>query len=220
MFVGMRYVTFVIIPPDRGLTPTDREFGAAQEVTRRSIQHLNLLLDGTAVLIFELDGDLDTIQDILTTSEEVLEYNISETRESHHVYIHIEANETVTDLLAIPNEYELVVDTPMIYTHRGGLRVTVIGEEETIRESMPAIPSDLRIKLEQIGEYEPITDRLFSLLTERQQEILQEAVRQGYYEVPRQVTHQDIAGELDCSGGTVGEHLRKIEAKLLSEITP
>lgn len=216
----MRYVTFVIIPPDGGLTDTEQAFGAREEVTRQSIQHLNLLADGTAVVIFELDGDLDVIRDVLTTQEEVLEYNISETRDNHHVYIHFEPNETVSQLLTITNEYELVLDTPMIYTHRGGLRVTVIGEESIIRESMPAIPSDLRLKLEQIGEYEPVTDRLFSLLTERQQEILQEAVNQGYYNVPRQVTHQDIAEELDCSGGTVGEHLRKIEAKLLSEITP
>lgn len=216
----MRYITFVIIPSDGGLTDTDREFGLVPEITRRSIQHINLLADGTAVVIFELDGELDAITDILTTSEEVLEYNITETRENHHVYIHLEANETVSELLTIPNEHELVVDTPMVYTHRGGLRVTVIGEEEVMREAMPAIPSSLHLKLEQLGEYEPNTERLFSLLTERQQEILQEAIRQGYYEVPRKVTHQEVAESLNCSGGTVGEHLRKIESKLLSEITP
>lgn len=216
----MRYITFVIIPSDGGLTDTDSEFGIVPEITRRSIQHINLLADGTAVVIFELDGELDAVKDILATSEEVLEYNITETRENHHVYIHLEANETVSELLTIPNKYELVVDTPMVYTHRGGLRVTVIGEEAVMREAMPAIPSSLHLKLEQLGEYEPNTERLFSLLTERQQEILQEAIRQGYYEVPREVTHQDVAESLNCSGGTVGEHLRKIESKLLGEITP
>lgn len=216
----MRYITFVIIPSDGGLTDTDSEFGIVPEITRRSIQHINLLADGTAVVIFELDGELDAVKDILATSEEVLEYNITETRENHHVYIHLEANETISELLTIPNEHELVVDTPMVYTHRGGLRVTVIGEEAVMREAMPAIPSSLHLKLEQLGEYEPNTERLFSLLTERQQEILQEAIRQGYYEVPREVTHQDVAESLNCSGGTVGEHLRKIESKLLGEITP
>lgn len=216
----MRYITFVIIPPDGGLTDTDREFGAAPNITRRSIQHINLLADGTAVVIFELAGKIDAIKEILSTESEVLEHNITETRGDHHVYIHLEANEIIAELLTIPNEHELVVDTPMVYTHRGGLRVTIIGEEGVFREAMPAIPAELRFKLEQLGEYEPTTDRLFSLLTERQQEILQEAIQQGYYEVPRKVTHQDVAESLDCSGGTVGEHLRKIEARLLSEITP
>jgi predicted DNA binding protein len=36
--------------------------------------------------------------------------------------------------------------------------------------------------------------------------------------VPRRATHQDIADELDLSTTTVGEHLRKIEARMLSEI--
>lgn len=220
MHGGMRYVTFVIIPEDGGLTDTDSRFGATPGVTRQSIQHLNLLADDTAVVIFELDGDIDAIKEILTTSEEVLEYNISKTRDSYHVYIHLTPNEIVTKLLTIPKEYELVLDTPLVYTHRGGLRATVFGDEETIRATLPAIPDELRLKLEQLGEYEPTNERLFSLLTERQQEILQAAVHQGYYEVPRRVTHQDVAETLDCSGGTVGEHLRKIEAKLLTEITP
>lgn len=216
----MRYITFVIIPSDGGLTDTDREFGTDPEITRRSIQHINLLADGTAVVIFELEGEPGAVRDILANSGEVLEHNITETRENHHVYIHLEANETITELLTIPNRYELVLDTPLVYTHRGGLRVTVFGEEAVIREAMGAIPSSLHLKLEQLGEYEPSTERLFSLLTERQQEILQEAIQQGYYEVPRKVTHQDVAEALNCSGGTVGEHLRKIEAKLLGEITP
>lgn len=216
----MRYITFVIIPPDGGLTDTDRSFGTAPNITRYSIQHINLLADGTAVVIFELDGEIEAVEKVLDTESEVLEYNFTETRENHHVYIHLEANETIEELLTIPHEHEVVVDTPMVYTHRGGLRVTAIGEEEVFREAMPDVPASLRFKLEQLGEYEPTTERLFSLLTERQQEILQEAIRQGYYEVPRKVTHQDVAESLDCSGGTVGEHLRKIEAKLLNEITP
>lgn len=216
----MRYITFVIIPPDGGLTDTDRAFGTAPNIARRSIQHINRLADGTAVVIFELDGDIDAVEEILDTEPEVLEYNFTQTRENHHVYIHLETNEIISELLTIPNEHELVVDTPMVYTHRGGLRVTIIGEESVFREAMPDIPASLRFKLEQLGEYEPTTERLFSLLTDRQQEILQEAIRQGYYEVPRQVTHQDVAQTLECSGGTVGEHLRKIEAKLLNEITP
>lgn len=216
----MRYVTFVIIPPERGLTETDRRFESTPDVERKAIHHLNLLADGTAIFIFELAGDLDSIAAVLDESQEVIQHNISETRDNHHVYVHFEPNDIVSSLLSIPNEYEVVVDTPMVYTYRGGLRVTVIGDESVFRESMRAVPGDVRLKLEQLGPYKPDTDRLFSLLTERQQEIIQETVQQGYYDVPRQATHQDVADALGCSAGTVGEHLRKIEAKLISEITP
>ena len=137
-----------------------------------------------------------------------------------YAYIHAESNETVSELLTILDEFEFVIDTPFVYTKRGGLQVTLIGEQETIRKAIPAVPDGIRVKLEGMGTYEPSTDRLFAQLTARQQETLVKAVELGYYDVPRQVTHRDIARELDRSAGTVGEHLRKIEAKVLSRIVP
>jgi hypothetical protein len=217
----MRSVTFVIIPPDGGLTEADRRVGQTPGVSRESIRHLTLLADGTVVGIFEIGGDSTTIDAILSTSDGVLRYNIFEPRQNSHVYIHFEPNETVATLLAVTHEYELVIVPPMVATRRGGLRVTLIGDDETFRAALPEVPDELRLDLERLGEYHPtISERLFSRLTERQQEVFQEAVQQGYYENPRHATHQELAETLDCSGATVGEHLRRIEARLFSEICP
>ena len=98
--------------------------------------------------------------------------------------------------------------------------MTVIGEEATIRETIATVPDDVRLKLEETGEYEPSARRLFDRLTTRQQETLRVAIEAGYYEVPRRATHADVAEELDRTGGTVGEHLRKIEAAVLTAIVP
>ena len=54
------------------------------------------------------------------------------------------------------------------------------------------------------------------MLTDRQHEILTIAVEQGHYEVPRRATINDIADEMGLSQATVGEHLQKIEARILS----
>ncbi|OLZ39885.1 hypothetical protein A6E15_02320 [Natrinema saccharevitans] len=48
--------------------------------------------------------------------------------------------------------------------------------------------------------------------------MLRVAVEEGYYEEPRKVTYGDIAARLDCSAGTVGQHLRRIEARLMSSL--
>ncbi|MFC6732033.1 helix-turn-helix domain-containing protein [Haladaptatus sp. GCM10025893] len=55
-------------------------------------------------------------------------------------------------------------------------------------------------------------------LTSRQREVLDVALDLGYYENPRAATHADIAAEFDCAAGTVGEHLRKAEGAVLSEL--
>jgi DNA-binding NarL/FixJ family response regulator len=109
---------------------------------------------------------------------------------------------------------------PLEYTADGGLRAHIVGEEDVIREVIPKVPDGLGLSLEQISDYVPEEERLFSMLTPRQQETLQAALEVGYYRVPREATHQDIADHLDRSDGTVGEHLRKIEAKMMAAIAP
>jgi predicted DNA binding protein len=109
---------------------------------------------------------------------------------------------------------------PLEYTADGGLRAHIVGEEDVIREVIPKVPDGLGLNLEQISDYVPEEERLFSMLTPRQQETLQAALEVGYYRVPREATHQDIADHLDRSDGTVGEHLRKIEAKVMAAIAP
>ncbi|MFC7194158.1 helix-turn-helix domain-containing protein [Halosimplex aquaticum] len=66
------------------------------------------------------------------------------------------------------------------------------------------------------GEYDPGVRQLFDRLTARQREVLETAVRAGYYDDPRRATHADLAAELDVSPATVGEHLRKIESRVFS----
>ncbi len=216
----MRYVTFVLIPDEGGLHPIDQALADEPTVERELLHEISLLNDGTAITIYQLNGDVDTVERVLDECPETLATNVSETRDSVHAYVHFDPNETIEQLLQIPLDYELIVDTPLEFTDRGGLRLTVIGDEEMVRRAIPEIPSPLRPKLEQTGDYEPVDDRLFSLLTARQQEILRTAVEHGYYSVPRQATHEDLARELGCSPGTVGEHLRKVEATILTEVTP
>ena len=94
----------------------------------------------------------------------------------------------------------------------------MIGEDKKIREAIMEVPDDIQITLKGIGEYHPDIRRLSSLLTDRQQELLELAINEGYYEIPRRVTLRDLADRADISAGTVGEHLRKIEIKVILEL--
>lgn len=53
------------------------------------------------------------------------------------------------------------------------------------------------------------------VLTDRQREILNLAVERGYYEVPRQVTLQDLADELGIAIGAASEGLRRAESRVV-----
>jgi predicted DNA binding protein len=54
-----------------------------------------------------------------------------------------------------------------------------------------------------------------NLLTERQSEVLEAAVREGYFEVPRDCTLSELADELDIDKSTASGVLRRGEARVL-----
>lgn len=216
----MRYVRTVIIPREGGLHPVDEMLASEPNLTRELLHNISLLDDGTAITLFQLSGDPERAHELAEESEAVLDYQLSEGDDHVTVYAHFVPNDTVTDLLSLFREYELILDMPLEYTTDGALRAHIVGEEAVIREVIPKVPDGIGLNLEQISDYVPEEERLFSMLTERQQETLQAALKVGYYQVPRQATHQDIADYLDRSDGTVGEHLRKIEAKIMAAIAP
>lgn len=56
-----------------------------------------------------------------------------------------------------------------------------------------------------------------SLLTERQQWLLDEAIERGYYDTPRRTTLVDLADELDIAKSTCSEILHRAEERVLKE---
>ena len=212
----MRYVEMVLRPDRDGFHPAEQAIVDDPELDRVAIHHLNQLDDGTIVFLYEARGARDLMDD----NDDVLEYSVSREGSKLHAYIHFEPNELVGALFRAMQEYSIVVDTPVKCLDDGGIRITGMGDQETITEALAVVPDSVDVELEAMREYHPDDRQLFSMLTDRQQEILLTAAELGYYDVPRDATYEDIAGELDLAPVTVGEHLRKIESRVLTEVLP
>jgi AcrR family transcriptional regulator len=122
----------------------------------------------------------------------------------------------VEELLETLHAHDLVIDWPMehVDNETRGIRATVPGTDRAIRRAAADLPGAVRLRLERMGKYEPVTGAtdLPVELTERQREMLDTTVHLGYYETPRRTTHREIAAELDLSVGTVTEHFQRVEA--------
>ena len=217
----MRYVKIVLIPESGGLHPAEDVLRAESSVSEDAILHLNLLDDGTAVSLSTHRGDADRLREIYEGTPAVINFEVSEAGDGIQTYLHFRPNETTTELLGLTREYEFVIDTPIRWdpNDSGAIQVGLIGDDDTVQRAINNVPDNIRLELEQLSEYAPESQELSAMLTDRQKEILDTAVEVGYYEVPRRATHEDIAETLDLSTTTVGEHLRKIEARMLSEIS-
>jgi predicted DNA binding protein len=214
----MRYATVVIRPREgRGLNPADAVLVDSTAVERDVIHQINLLNDRTVVMLYALRGDIDRAVEELRACDIVITADGSGDGEGL-VYLHIQPNETAEQLMEIIQDNEVVLQTPIECTHGGGMRVTIVGDDATIQRAVNGVPERVNVTLEGIGDYHPEADKLYGTLTERQREVLEAAVEKGYYEVPRRATHEDIAREVGLSAGTVGEHLRKVEGRVLSSL--
>lgn len=214
----MRQFTFVLELEEEPVDLVARELPPDANLDREALVHLNLLRDGSAVALAILRGDPEELEGVLDGHPDVRSYDVFNTGgETFHAHVHFEPAETVSRLLEIANEHRLTIDPPLKFVG-DGLRVTVAGHQDDVREAAFAIPDNVSVTLERTTKYNPERDSLLDALTERQREVLVAALEAGYYEVPREATHQDVAERLDCSAGTVGEHLRKIQARVLTQL--
>ncbi|WP_135304871.1 helix-turn-helix domain-containing protein [Haloarcula amylovorans] len=71
--------------------------------------------------------------------------------------------------------------------------------------------------LQRLGEYDGSAGLLDSL-TSRQREVIETAWEMGFYEVPKDVSAEEIAIKLGLESSTVNEHLQRAERNLLTQI--
>lgn len=185
------------------------------DVTQVALHQTRLLDDGTSVTWLQVRGDLDRLSDALAGVRTVLEFSVAGDAEGF-VYLHSEPHDLARYLYRLRNEYEVVVEMPLRFTGDGGLRGTVVGDDETFQRAVDALPDAFDFEVERIGEYHSDVREVFAGLTARQQEVLTTAIREGYYEDPRRATQHDVARTLGVAPGTVSQGLRRIEASVFS----
>jgi predicted DNA binding protein len=85
------------------------------------------------------------------------------------------------------------------------------------REDLRAMIQDFKrigaVTLGKVKRFNESTARL----TDRQYEVVERALEEGYFEWPREIDSEEMAETMEISRATFLEHLRKAQAKLLSD---
>lgn len=96
--------------------------------------------------------------------------------------------------------------------------MSLVGPQESISGTISEYEAaGVSPELQKLGAYEGDDDPT-DVLTDRQQEVVQTAFDMGYYEVPRDVSTEQVAAELGLDGSTVAEHLQRAERNVLSQV--
>ncbi|WP_396610672.1 helix-turn-helix domain-containing protein [Haloferax sp. S1W] len=214
----MRYTTLTLGWDDTELHPLTAAFTGDEGITIESLHYVNSVGDDGYAELSHLRGDLDAARDILETISEVRAFDISA---DGIAYIHYESSPLMDRLLAVIFDHAVVLTWPVSFHRTNGnlaAQLTLLGTEDALSQAIATIPAEIDVSLVRTGQYRASVHDPLSALTDRQREVLDTAVRAGYYEVPREATHRDIAAELSVAPGTVSEHLQRIESNLVSSL--
>lgn len=211
----MRYVTGVVAWEDGQLHPLETALARSPDVGIETTHQL-ASLDGRFMELTRFSGDLDRVETTLADSDAVVEFSL--TRRTGLAVMTYRESPAMAALFGILAERSLVVVPPIEYTEthgRRGVRLTAVGPESAIAAISDDVPDGVSLFPERIGEYVPGMGGVSTWLTERQRVVFEAAVEAGYYEVPRETTHAEIAAAVGRSPATVSEQLQRIEANLL-----
>ncbi|MCY4732403.1 helix-turn-helix domain-containing protein [Natronomonas gomsonensis] len=212
----MKYLKLDISPTERAIHPIDEFVAGHDAVSRESLLHVDSRADGTTVLLYRVVGDGDAFGDALDDQPSVHDHEVVDiVGEGYHAFIQADSTTRGNALLDIAHEYALIIDTPLEFTG-DELRATLVGTHENLRGALGSIPDSLEFSVGDAGTYVPGSEDLLSPLTDRQLEVFETAIEEGYYDVPRRATHKDIADNLGCAPSTVDEHLRKAESRVVA----
>jgi len=96
------------------------------------------------------------------------------------------------------------------------LRLTMVGDSDSLKVLQNSFREvNLKYTVTKLGELEKNLESILDTLTPQQMRVIRLAYAEGYYNIPRTASTERIACLLQMDKGTVGEHLRRAEKKMM-----
>lgn len=120
-------------------------------------------------------------------------------------------------MMLIHNNPETWIQTPSYISEKSGLFLTLIGTTKGLKkfrdEILKILPPSIKISISKNLKGSTIAA---PRLPKRRNEIINTAVKNGYYQSPRLCTQRELAKKLGIKQGTVAEHLQFAESSIIN----
>lgn len=198
-------------------------FGTFAPEIGGEVLNVQLLDDGTLLELALVHLPPDELRAMVETNTGTNHFSheiVPTGDEECYIYQHCRPTEQVQKLLGILNAHRLMIVFPISIDGNAGVSIEIIGRQADIQSGFDALPEEIRRRasIERVDEYSPTKPGVVSVLTDRQRDVLRAAATVGYYDVPRRGTAADVAAVVGCAPSTASEHLRKIEARILTAL--
>ena len=187
-------------------------------IERATALQWNFTGDALGILHYAV-GDADSFEAAVAAIPEVVGYDLVRAGEdAFYAYIRDEATDALGDLFDPITHGGLIVVPPILYHEDGTVSFSLFGPGAEIQTALGRVPEPVNVSIEEVGGLHGTLAAPETSLTGRQREAIEAAIELGYYEIPREAGHTDVASALECAPSTAAEHLRKAESKLVTSV--
>lgn len=213
----MKYIHLTLRFPREAMHPMHRFIDESGAVSRDVLVH-GQTVSQQDTFLFYVEGDREPYAAALRATERITDFEITAVDDDAFYCFLTQTPEAMDDAMFASFYRTGVVVAPPIEFLPGGIaKLTVVGESDALQAAIAAVPEVVDITVERIGDFDWRQSLFDPSVTDRQQEAIEVAVREGYYEVPREAGIERVADALGCSTSTAAEHLRKAERNLMTE---
>lgn len=208
-------VTIAADGPEREFHPMYDLLANASFVSNATAIQWDFTGESLGVLHY-VEGEMEAFDAAVSEIAPVIDHILErDTENGFYAYVLGSTTERLRRLLDAVLVERLVVIPPVQFDERGRITLTLFGPSERIQSVLDAVRPLASVRVERVGSLTGLPSVAQHPLTERQREALEVGVELGYYEVPREASHEAVAAELDCAPSTAAEHLQKSQAKVV-----
>jgi len=201
-----------------GIHPVYDVLVTARYIERARALQWNFSGDELGIL-HHIRGEADAFEKQLQDTPEVLGYEIERTGDDEfYVYTRDETTEPLRALFGRVAEGGIIIVPPIVYRADGTVMLSLFGPDAAVQAAVENVPGPAALQVEAVTGLQSTGVTAETRLSTRQREAIVAALELGYYEVPREASHEEVAEAIDCAPSTAAEHLRKAESNLIEAV--
>lgn len=214
----MKHVRLMIGAPEGVIHPVFDVLTRSDHV--EAVEGLDWNFSGDRLgILHYVEGDREAYVEALDEIPAVLDHDIADAGEgAFYTYHQCEVGRGAAELWSAFTQGSMLLVPPVEFGDGGTSTFSLFGESAEIQAAIDALPPEIDVDVLEIGGFSDAPGLADAVLSERQREAAGAALELGYYEIPREASHEDVAAAIDCAPSTAAEHLRKAESKLLQSI--
>lgn len=214
----MKHVRLTLRAPPGTVDPVFDVLTRAEFVRTDTGLHWNFSGDRLGALHY-VEGDREAFVSALDSLAQVSDYDLAPSGDgAFYAYLQCVIEGGARALFETFTRGSLLVVPPVVYGPDGATTFSVFGDAGEIQAALDDVPAPIDVEIHEVGGFAATPGVVGARLSDRQRDAAEAAVGLGYYSVPREASHEDVADAIGCAPSTAAEHLRKAESKLLRSV--